>query len=61
MNYFLKKSGKEVVESSEISMEEEGEEEDADEIPVVENSGNSFGAGLVAKSQVKRDTDDEDE
>ena len=53
MKYFLKKAGKEVEESSEISMEEA---EETEEIPVYENSGTSLGTGIVVKSQVKKST-----
>lgn len=58
MNYFLKKAGKEVEESSEISMEEA---EEPEEIPVYENSGTSLGAGIVVKSQQKKGTSSDQE
>jgi len=47
MKYFLKKAGKEIEESSEISMEEA---EETEEIPVYENSGTSLWTGMVVKS-----------
>ena len=43
MDYFMKKAGKDVDESSDVSISEEEEN-----IPVVENSQTSIGQGLVA-------------
>ena len=56
----MKKAGKDVEESSEISMEDPDEANDQYSIAQMENSGTSIGVGLVPNKTTKAPTNKQD-